>query len=64
MPILFVALHVFTLIRYDMLAANVRQLSADLAPMVPFEADREQCRQLLANVEFIQGLTAPPGSAL
>jgi hypothetical protein len=31
MPILFVALHVFTLIRYDMLAANVRQFSADLA---------------------------------
>jgi hypothetical protein len=40
MPILFVALHVFTLIRYDMLAANVRQFSADLAKMVLFEADR------------------------
>jgi hypothetical protein len=50
MPILFVALHVFTLIRYDMLAANVRQFSADLAVMVPIEADRERCRQLLANV--------------
>jgi hypothetical protein len=64
MPILFVALHVFTLIRYDMLAANVRQFSADLATMVPVEADRERCRQLLANVEFIQALTAPPRSAL
>jgi hypothetical protein len=64
MPILFVALHVFTLIRYDMLAANVRQFRADLATMVPVEADRERSRQLLANVEFIQGLTAPPGSAL
>ena len=64
MPILFVALHVFTLIRYDMLAANVRQFSADLDAMVPVEADRERCRQLLANVEFIQSLTAPPGSAL
>jgi hypothetical protein len=52
MPILFVALHVFTLIRYDMLAANMRQFSADLAVMVPVAADRERCRQLLANVEF------------
>lgn len=64
MPILFVALHVFTLIRYDMLAANLRQFRVDLATMVPLAADRERCRQLLANVEFIQGLTAPEGSAL
>ena len=27
-------------------------------------SDRERCRQLLANVEFIQALTAPPGSRL
>ena len=64
MPILFLALHVFTLIRYDMLAANLRQFRADLAAMVPLAADRERCRQLLANVEFIQSLTAPEGSAL
>jgi hypothetical protein len=64
MPILFVALHVFTLIRYDMLAANVRQFRVDLEAMVPFPWDRERCRQLLANVEFIQSLTAPPGSPL
>jgi uncharacterized protein YjbI with pentapeptide repeats len=64
MPILFVALHVFTLIRYDMLAANVHQFRVDLDVMVPLAVDRERCRQLLANVEFIQSLTAPPGSAL
>ena len=64
MPILFLALHVFTLIRYDMLAANLRQFRTDLAAMVPLAADRERCRQLLANVEFIQSLTAPEGSAL
>ena len=32
-PLVFVALHVFTLVRY--------------------EADRERCRQLLTNVEFV-----------
>jgi uncharacterized protein YjbI with pentapeptide repeats len=64
MPILFVALHVFTLIRYDMLAANVNQFRADLETMVPAVVNRERCRQLLANVEFIQELTAPAGSAL
>jgi hypothetical protein len=64
MPTLFVALHVFTLIRYDMLTANVNQFREDLIVLVPEKRDRERCRQLLANVEFIQGLTAPPGSAL
>jgi hypothetical protein len=64
MPILFVALHVFTLIRYDMLAANVRHFMRALETMVPLTADREHCRQLLANVEYIQSLTAPPGSPL
>ena len=28
------------------------------------KADRERCRQLLANVEFIQAFIAPPGSRL
>jgi uncharacterized protein YjbI with pentapeptide repeats len=64
MPILFVALHVFTLIRYDMLTANLRQFCIDLETMVWVASDRERCRQLLANVEFIQNFTAPPGSAL
>ena len=64
MPALFVALHVFTLTRYDMLAANLRQFNMDLQAMVPFSWNQERCRQLLANVEFIQSLTAPRGSPL
>jgi hypothetical protein len=64
MPILFLALHVFTLIRYDMLATNVRHFMRASETTGPLAADREHCRQLLANVEFIQALTAPPGSAL
>jgi uncharacterized protein YjbI with pentapeptide repeats len=64
MPILFVALHIYTLIRYDMLAINARQFRVDLETMVPLEADRERCRQLLANAEFLQSITAPAGSAL
>ena len=64
MPVLFVALHVFTLIRYDMLAANVRHFRKTLETTVPLAADREHCRQLLANVEYVQSLTAPPGSTL
>jgi hypothetical protein len=42
-PVVFVAAHFYTLIRYDMLAANVRQLRDDLAVMVTPEADRERC---------------------
>jgi uncharacterized protein YjbI with pentapeptide repeats len=63
-PIVFLALHVFTLIRYNMLAANLNQFNADLELMVPTAADRERCRHLLANVEFVQALTAPRGSRL
>jgi hypothetical protein len=46
-----------------MLAANLRLLTAELASAVPLAADRERCRALLANVEFVQFLLAPPGSA-
>jgi uncharacterized protein YjbI with pentapeptide repeats len=60
-PFVFVFLHIYTLVRYDMLAANVRQFLAELQRTVPWEVDRERCRQLLANVEFIQALVAPPG---
>jgi uncharacterized protein YjbI with pentapeptide repeats len=63
-PFVFVFLHIYTLARYDMLAANVRQFLAELVRTVPLEADRERCRQLLANVEFIQALVASPGSSL
>jgi hypothetical protein len=34
-----VAPHFYTLIRYDMLAENVRQVLAELRIMVPEEAD-------------------------
>ncbi len=61
-PTVFLAAHLYTLIRYDMLASNLRQLLADLPRMVPLEADRERCRQLLANVEFVNDLVMPPKS--
>ena len=63
-PLVFLGLHAFTLIRYDMLAANLRHFNTELEAAVPKRADRERCRQLLANVEFVQALTAPPGSPL
>src|SRR5882724_10407026 len=46
-PFVFVFLHIYTLARYDMLAANVRQFLAELRWTVPLETDRERCRQLL-----------------
>src|SRR5215469_13152626 len=57
-PLVFVFLHVYTLARYDMLAANVGQFLVDLRRTVKWEVDRERCRQLLANVEFIPALVA------
>jgi ABC-type Na+ efflux pump permease subunit len=59
-PAVFLVLHVFTLIRYDMLAANLCQCQNELAKAVQVEADRERCRHLLANVEFVQVLIARP----
>ncbi len=61
-PAVFLAAHLYTLIRYDMLAGNVRQLLADLPGMVPVEVNRERCRQLLANVEFVNALVMPATS--
>ena len=63
-PFVFVALHVFTLIRYDMLAANLRQFRGDLDAMVGLPSGRERCRQLLANVEFVIAQGVPRGSPL
>ena len=63
-PVVLLFLHAYTLIRYDMLTANLWQLGTDLQTLVPQEADRERCRQLLANVEFVQMRTAPRGSPL
>jgi uncharacterized protein YjbI with pentapeptide repeats len=63
-PVVFVLVHVYLLIRYDMLAANLRQFRLDLRTMAPVEADRERARQLLANVEFVLAIAVPPGSIL
>jgi len=62
-PAVFVAAHLYTLIRYDMLAGNLRRFNAELAATVPVAADRERCRQLLANIEFVSALAMPRGSA-
>jgi hypothetical protein len=61
-PAVFVAVHFYTLIRYDMLVGNIRQLVSDLPAAVPREVNRERCRQLLANVEIVQALVTPRGS--
>jgi uncharacterized protein YjbI with pentapeptide repeats len=63
-PFVFVFVHIYTLARYDMLSSNVRQFLSELQQSVLWEADRERCRQLLANVEFIQALVAPRASRL
>ncbi len=63
-PLVFVFLYGYALVRYDMQAANVRQFSRELRETVPRERDRERCRQLLANVEFINALTVPRRSPL
>lgn len=62
MPAIFVAVHIYTLIRYDLLAANVRRFVVDLPKMVLLEEDQDRCRHLLANVEFIQAQVAPGAS--
>jgi hypothetical protein len=58
-PLVFVFLHIYALVRYDMLASNVRQFLEELRVTVPLEADRERCRQLLINNEFVAVLTEP-----
>jgi len=42
-PAVFLAAHLYTLIRYDMLETNVRRFMGDLPAIVPVEADRERC---------------------
>jgi hypothetical protein len=42
-PVVSLFLHAYTLIRYDMLAANLRQFLADLQSSVPVFVDRERC---------------------
>jgi hypothetical protein len=59
-PIVLVALHVFTLIRYNMLGDNLRHFRKILDETVPLEVDREHCRQLLANVEYVVTRSVAP----
>ena len=63
-PAVFLFLHVYSLIRFDMLAANLRQFWTELRISALSAEDRERCQQLLANVEFVQGRTAAVGSKL
>jgi hypothetical protein len=62
MPAIFVALHLYTLIRFDLLMQNLRYFQAELRATVPLEKDRQSCLQLLANTEFIQAQLQPEGS--
>ncbi|MER2553189.1 MAG: pentapeptide repeat-containing protein [Thauera sp.] len=62
-PLIFLLLHVHTLIRYDMLAANLWQFEAELKSIM-CEEDRVRCHHLLANVEFLRYLAAAPGTYL
>ena len=62
--LVFVALHVFTLIRYGMLTTNLEQFRAELDKTVPVETNRDRCRQLLANVEFVVSRAVNPQSSL
>ncbi|MFM7609019.1 MAG: hypothetical protein ACKO9A_09145, partial [Alphaproteobacteria bacterium] len=62
MPAIFLALHLYALISFDMLTQNLRYFNADLQAMVPLKQDRERCLQLLANTEFIQAQLQPDAS--
>jgi uncharacterized protein YjbI with pentapeptide repeats len=62
-PLVFIFLHIYALVRYDMLAINVWQFLQELRDTVNVESDRERCRQLLTNTEFVGMLVAPYGSA-
>jgi hypothetical protein len=61
-PMVFVFLHSYTLVRYDMLAANIRQFRREVEETVKEDSDRERCQQLLANVELVGALTTPRSS--
>jgi hypothetical protein len=62
-PLVFVFLHIYTLVRYDMLAANIRQFREELNDTVSLESDRKRCRQLLTNNEFVSIMAIPHDSA-
>jgi len=52
-----------TVLRFA-LAANLRQFRGDLDARVKRPSDRERCRQLLANMEFVIDQGVPRGSPL
>jgi uncharacterized protein YjbI with pentapeptide repeats len=62
MPAIFLALHLYTLIRFDLLMQNLRYFEAELRAHVPLQRDRDRCLQLLANTEFIQAAVQPEAS--
>jgi uncharacterized protein YjbI with pentapeptide repeats len=62
MPAIFLALHLYTLIRFDLLMQNLRHFEAELRAHVPRQRDRDRCLQLLANTEFIQAAVQPEAS--
>jgi uncharacterized protein YjbI with pentapeptide repeats len=62
MPAIFVALHLYALIRFDLLMQNLRHFEAELRAHVPRQRDRDRCLQLLANTEFIQAQLQPEAS--
>ncbi|MCA3368706.1 MAG: pentapeptide repeat-containing protein [Roseomonas sp.] len=62
MPAIFLALHLYTLIRFDLLMQNLRHFEAELRAHVPLQRDRDRCLQLLANTEFIQAVVQPEAS--
>ncbi|MCA4918162.1 MAG: pentapeptide repeat-containing protein [Roseomonas sp.] len=62
MPAIFLALHLYTLIRFDLLMQNLRHFEAELRAHVPLQRDRDRCLQLLANTEFIQAQLKPEAS--
>ena len=62
MPAIFLALHLYTLIRFDLLMQNLRHFEAELRAHVPLQRDRDRCLQLLANTEFIQAAVQPEAS--
>jgi len=63
-PGVFVFLRIYTLVRYAMLAANMRQFQHELNDTVSKKSDRERCRHLLANVEFLVALNDSADSTL
>ena len=62
MPAIFLALHLYTLIRFDLLMQNLRHFETELRAHVPLQRDRDRCLQLLANTEFIQAAVQPEAS--